>query len=351
MSGRFSGDTTEYYPARLYTRDADGTITCDLCAHRCRIPVGGLGLCRVRQNIDGALYTLVYGRAISQHIDPIEKKPLYHVRPGSSSYSIATPGCNFQCVWCQNWEIAQWAREHSPLVGNHAPPEHVVKAAKAYRCHSIAYTYTEPTIFFEYTYDIARLAHDSGLLNVYVTNGFMTGEMLDMIHPYLDAANVDLKAFNDATYKRYLKARLQPVLDSLIKLKACGVWVEVTTLIIPDINDDPAELRDLTEFIVTHLGVDVPWHISRYFPHYKMVDKPPTPVPTLYRAREIGLEAGLRHIYVGNVGGSTGRDTVCPVCDAVLILRRGYEIVENVIADDKCPQCGATIAGIAMSVR
>lgn len=330
--------------AMLYDKLDDDRVRCNLCAHRCLIAAGKLGVCQVRQNVDGTLYTLVYGRAISQHVDPIEKKPLYHFHPGSLSYSMATPGCNFRCQWCQNWEISQMPRERDLIAGREAPPKQIVSDALASGCRSIAYTYTEPTIFFEYAYDTARLAHAAGIANVYVTNGYMSTEMLETFHPYLDAANVDLKAFRDETYRRYVGAGLQPVLDSLITMKRLGIWMEVTTLVIPGINDDPDELREAARFVARELGVETPWHISRFFPHYKMGDIPPTPVETMRRAREIGWEAGLRYVYLGNVGGES--NTVCHQCGRVLIRRRGYWIAENCVSKGCCPDCGALAAGV-----
>jgi pyruvate formate lyase activating enzyme len=331
----------------LYERLPNGKVRCHLCAHRCVIADGGKGLCQVRENRDGTLYTLVYGRAIAQHVDPIEKKPLLHFYPGTRAYSMATAGCNFRCQWCQNWEISQIVRERHLVMGEERTPEEIVSAAQRSRCQSIAYTYTEPTIFFEYAYDTARLAHEAGLTNVYVSNGYMTQEMLETFQPYLDAANIDLKAFRDETYRRYVGARLQPVLDAMKVMKRLGIWLEVTTLVIPGVNDDEEELRDAADFVADELGVETPWHISRFFPTYKMTDVPATPVKTLLRAREIGLETGLHHVYVGNV--SDEANTVCHVCGKTLIRRAGYTILENhVQPDGRCPKCGTPVAGVGM---
>jgi pyruvate formate lyase activating enzyme len=335
--------------ALLYDRLADNRVRCNLCAHRCAIADGKHGVCQVRENQGGTLYTLVYGLTVSQHIDPVEKKPLLHFYPGSTAYSIATPGCNFHCQWCQNWEISQMPRERHLVAGEEASPERIVAAAQRAGCRSIAYTYTEPTVFFEYAYDAARLAQGcaAGLANIYVTNGYMTEEMLETFDPYLDAANVDLKAFRDETYRQYVGARLQPVLDSLKKMKQLGVWVEVTTLVVPGINDDPAELADVARFVAQELGVETPWHISRFFPAYRMTGVPPTPVATLQRSREIGLEAGLRYVYVGNVPGEA--NTYCHGCGRLLIRRSGYWILENhVQSDGRCPDCGTPVAGVGM---
>ena len=336
------------HEARLYEAGENDTVYCHLCAHNCHIQEGKFGVCRVRQNIGGKLYTLTYGRTISQHADPVEKKPLYHFYPGSGAYSFATPGCNFHCRWCQNWEIAQLPRETSLSlpVGDKATPEQIVSAARRQGCRSIAYTYTEPTVFFEYAYDTAQVARQAGLANIYVTNGFMTEAMLTAFHPYLDAANVDLKSFRDETYKKYIGARLQPVLDSLKMMKQQGVWVEVTTLLVPGLNDSPTELRELAAFMVKELGADTPWHISRFFPNYQLTDYPPTPIETLQRAKEIGLAEGIHYVYLGNVIGQDDSDTHCPQCGRVLVRRRGFNILTNDIKEGRCPTCGTTIAGV-----
>jgi pyruvate formate lyase activating enzyme len=334
--------------AMLYEKLADDRVRCNLCAHRCKIAQGKRGVCHVRENRDGTLYTLVYGRTISQNVDPVEKKPLQHFYPGTTAYSIATPGCNFRCQWCQNADISQMVRERHLIIGKKAAPQEIVLAAQRAGCRSIAYTYTEPTIFFEYSYDIARLAREENIANIYVTNGYMTEEMLDTFDPYLDAANVDLKAFRDETYRKYAGARLQPALDSLKKMKELGVWVEVTTLVVPGINDDPQELRDAARFVAQELGVDTPWHISRFYPAYRMTDVPPTPIATLHRAQEIGQEEGLRYIYVGNVPGEA--NTLCHECGRLLIRRSGYWILENnVEPNDTCPECGTPVAGVGMA--
>ncbi|MFW6171430.1 MAG: AmmeMemoRadiSam system radical SAM enzyme, partial [Planctomycetota bacterium] len=240
--------------AKLYEQLTERRVRCHLCAHGCVIADGQWGLCRVRENRGGQLYTRVYGQAIARHVDPIEKKPLFHFFPRSRAYSIATAGCNFSCQWCQNWEISQMPRQRKLVGGEGVPPETVVHEAQQNVCQSIAYTYTEPTIFFEYAYDIAQLADTKGIHNVLITNGFMTNEMLDAFHPYLDAANVDLKAFRDETYRKYVGGRLDPVLESMKHMKELGVWLEVTMLVIPGINDDASELREAAEFIATELG-------------------------------------------------------------------------------------------------
>jgi pyruvate formate lyase activating enzyme len=312
-------------------------------------------VCLVRENHDGTLYTLVYGIPLSQAVDPVEKKPLFHFHPGSTAFSIATAGCNFRCAFCQNADISQMPRDRGEILGRQATPEEVVRAAKRYGSRSIAYTYTEPTIFFEYSYDIARLAREVGIASVYVTNGYMTRDMLELFQgltnghePWLDAANVDLKAFRDETYKKVCGSRLQPVLDSLKSMKELGVWVEVTTLVVPDMNDSDAELNDIARFIATELGVETPWHVSRFHPDYQMRDRGPTPATSLRQAYELGREAGLHYVYVGNMPGARLEDTYCPNCNQTVIGRWGFQVRERHVRDGKCAHCDTTIAGVGM---
>ena len=339
--------------AMLYDRRDDNRVRCNLCAHRCRIQDGARGICQVRENRKGVLYSLVYGRLISQAVDPIEKKPLFHLLPDSDALSIATVGCNFRCSFCQNSSISQLPRDHQLVEGTYVPPEQVVNAARRYRCAAIAYTYTEPTVFFEYTYDVARLAHEAGILNVYVSNGYMTEEALDLLAPrdgerLLDAANVDLKAFTDGFYREQCGARLQPVLDSLVRMKERGVWLEVTTLVIPTLNDSDEELGQIAGFIADELGAETPWHVSRFHPTYRLLEKPPTPAATLRRARDIGRERGLRYVYVGNLPGDEGETTYCPQCGETVIGRSGYRIVSRHLRGGACATCGTTIAGVGL---
>lgn len=341
--------------ALLYQKLDGQRVQCNLCAHRCVIAPGRKGLCLVRENRDGLLYSLVYGVPLSQAVDPIEKKPLFHFFPGSTAFSLATAGCNFRCGFCQNADISQMPRNRGQILGRETTPEAVVKAARRHNCRSIAYTYTEPTIFFEYSYDIARLAHAADVASVYVTNGYMTREMLDLFQgldnghePWLDAANVDLKAFRDETYKRVCAARLQPVLDSLKRMKELGVWLEVTTLVVPEINDSDAELNDIARFVAEELGVETPWHVSRFHPDYKMHDRGATPPDTLRRAYERGREAGLRYVYVGNHPAARLEDTACPNCNQAVIVRRGFQVAHSHIENGKCAHCGTVIDGVGM---
>lgn len=321
-----------------------GRVVCRLCAHRCVVAPGKFGTCGVRENRGGTLVTHAYGAIIAAHVDPIEKKPLYHFLPGTTSFSIAAAGCNFRCGFCQNWEISQAPREGRPSGrGRDMAPEEVVRAALDQGCRSISYTYTEPTIFFEYALETAKPARAAGLANVFVTNGYMTAEALDAFHPHLDAANVDLKAFRDETYKKVCGARLEPVLDSIRHMRTLGIWVEVTTLVVPEMNDGEDELRAIARFLA---GVDpsIPWHISRFHPDYAYAGARPTPVATLRRALAIGREEGLAYVYVGNVAGE-GEDTLCPGCGRTLIRRRGFGIESDELVAGKCPSCGTAIAG------
>jgi pyruvate formate lyase activating enzyme len=338
------------WEALFYEKLPNDRVRCNLCAHHCVISDGKKGICQVRENRRGVLYTLVHGRTTSQHVDPVEKKPLYHFYPGSLAYSIATPGCNFRCQWCQNWQISQMPSEQNRIDGREATPEQIVASALETGSRSIAYTYTEPTIFFEYAYETAILAHQAGLNNLFVTNGYMSQEMLEMFQPYLDAANVDLKAFRDGTYRRYVRAGLQPVLDNLKLMKKLGIWLEVTTLVIPGINDELSELRDAAQFVVQELGPDTPWHISRFFPAYKMAYIPPTPLATLKQAQQIGREEGLQFVYIGNIAVE-GNDTFCPRCGRPLIRRYNMGVIFNRIEGDRCPACGEPVSGIGIGIQ
>ncbi len=335
--------------AYLFEKLTNKKVQCKLCHHRCVIKKDQHGICQVRQNRDGTLVSLVYGKVVARNVDPIEKKPLFHFYPGSLSYSIATVGCNFKCTFCQNADIAQMPADHpGAIIGNYVTPDEIVSAAQGHNCRSIAYTYTEPTIYFEFAYDTARLAHEHGLLNLFVTNGYMTRDALDMIGPYLDAANVDLKAFNDAYYKTYCGARLAGVKETLIAMKSRGIFLEITTLVIPGLNDDPEELAGLAGFIAGSLGTDTPWHISRFHPTYKLTDRPATPVQTLMRAHEIGVRAGLKYVYTGNVPGGESENTFCYACGKVLIDRWGFNVSNYAIVNGKCKYCGAVIHGVGL---
>ncbi len=318
------------------------TVHCYLCAHHCRVEAGARGLCAVRENRDGVLYTLTYGCPISAGVDPIEKKPLFHFLPGTTSYSIATVGCNFTCLFCQNSDISQMPRDQRRIQGGSIEPEEVVERALEAGCASISYTYTEPTIFFEYALACAQRASDAGLKNVFVTNGYMTKECLDLIDGHLHAANVDLKAFTDEFYREVVGSRLKPVLDSISRLVDMGVWVEVTTLLIPGRNDSEDELARLAGFLAS-LSPDLPWHVSRFHPTYRMLDVPPTPISSVERALEAGKKAGLRYVYAGNIWGHDSESTVCPHCGTVVIERRGFALGKTGLDGARCAECGEHI--------
>jgi pyruvate formate lyase activating enzyme len=335
--------------AYLWDPEKDLCVKCNLCNHRCLIKDGKRGICNVRENRSGTLETLVYGKLVARNIDPIEKKPLFHFMPGSRSYSIATVGCNFKCRFCQNADIAQLPSDRGGMIiGDTVSPDDIVSDAKRTGCKSISYTYTEPTIYFEYAHDTARLARQAGIRNVFVTNGYMAAEALDMMHPYLDAANVDLKAFNDDFYRKLCGAKLEPVKDTLARMKSLGIFVEVTTLLIPGLNDDPGELSSLARFLVDVMGPETPWHVSRFHPTYRLTDTPATPLHSLLTAREIGINAGLRYVYTGNVPGERGEDTHCHNCGNTVIERTGFSIRSYKIKNGRCENCGIPVDGVEM---
>ncbi len=329
--------------AMFYKRLENNKVQCLLCSHYCTISPGKRGICRVRENQEGALNTLNYRKLIAANIDPIEKKPLFHFYPGSQSYSIAAMGCNFRCLHCQNWSISQ--PERDVIEGQVVSPERIVQNALDNNCLSISYTYTEPTIFYETALEVARLARNKSLKNIFVTNGYISPDALNHIAPYLDAANIDLKAMSDEFYRKVCGARLRPVLDRIKQYYKLGIWIEITTLIIPGYNDGDDELGEVAQFIA---GIDkeIPWHISAFYPTYKLNDAPPTPVSTLQRAYKIGKDKGLHYVYEGNVG--EGENTFCPSCGKTIINRK-YFSTNNKTKNGKCPFCGEEIRGIGMS--
>jgi pyruvate formate lyase activating enzyme len=335
--------------AMFWEKGAGSTVHCFLCRFHCRIAAGNRGLCGVRENRDGKLFTLVYGQVIAEHVDPIEKKPLFHYYPGSKSFSVATPGCNFRCLHCQNYQISQLPHSRPIPTGKELPPAEIVRRAQNAGCRSISYTYTEPTIFYEYAYDTAVLAHDQGLGNVFVTNGYITEEALTRIAPYLGAANVDLKGFSEKFYREVTGSTLRGVLESLRVYRRLGIWLEVTTLVIPGHNDSDADLRGIARFIAEELGTDTPWHVSAFHPTYRMLDCPATPPETLRRARGIGQAAGLKYVYQGNLPGEGGEDTLCPGCGQPVIERATYRIRAVALKEGRCASCATPIAGIGLS--
>lgn len=329
----------------LWRREDKGRVRCDLCAHRCLILPGRAGVCQVRVNRDGELLTLVSDRIIAAHADPIEKKPLFHFLPGSRSFSVATVGCNFRCGFCQNWDISQKVREGGAVLGQEVTPREILRAAAQAGCSSLSFTYTEPTIFFELCERAGTAARAAGLKNVFVTNGYLTREAVARAAMFLDAANVDLKGFDDARYRKVCGAGLKGVLEGIDALLEAGIWLEVTTLVVPGVNDGEDELRRLARHLAG-LGREIPWHVSRFHPDYKMRDRGPTPQAALRRACEIGLEEGLRHVYVGNLPGDDRESTRCPNCGTMVIERLGFEVTALHLRDGRCGRCAAPIAGV-----
>ena len=321
-----------------------GDIRCELCPHRCRVSRGKRGLCRVRENRDGKYYSLVYGNPCAMHPDPIEKKPFFHVLPGTISFSIATAGCNFQCKFCQNWEISQASPED--IFNHDVPPEEVVKKAKEIRSHSIAYTYVEPTVFYEYMLDVGQLAKKAGLLNVTHSNGFINPVPLRNLCKVLDAANIDLKGFTETFYRELCGGELNPVLETLKILKEEKVHLEITNLMIPTKNDEMSMVREMCLWIKKELGADTPVHFSRFYPLYKLRTLPPTPVSTLEKARAMALSTGLEYVYIGNIPGHEAENTFCPSCKRMIIQRTGYMVGEINLKAGKCKYCGKPIPGI-----
>lgn len=335
--------------ALFYERGERGDVRCALCRFRCRIPDGGRGICSVRENRGGTLYTLVYGKAVADHVDPVEKKPLFHVLPGSLTYSIATVGCNFRCLHCQNYSISQPIHDRLKISGTDLSPERIVENALSAGCKSISYTYTEPTIFYEYALDTAILAHRHGLKNIFVTNGYITPEALAHIAPYLDAANIDLKGFSERFYREVVHAMLDEVLASIIEYKRLGIWIELTTLIIPGMNDSDDDLNGIARFIAGKVGIDTPWHVTQFYPAYKLTTPSRTSVETLRRARQAGLDAGLRYVYEGNVAGEEGESTFCFGCGKLLVARSGFRVSTSFLVEGRCPHCSIPLDGIGLN--
>lgn len=330
----------------LFYEQQDHGLRCHLCAHACLISEGRSGICGVRQNRQGRLYSRVYGRLVAEHVDPIEKKPLFHVLPGSFSYSISTVGCNFRCLHCQNSSISQISKDHqdADLPGVQRTPEDVVRMARQQNCQSISYTYVEPTIFFEFAYDCSVMAAGQGLKNIFVSNGYMSRVAAEMLAPVLTAINIDIKSFSDDFYKKICGARLQPVLDTVRTMRELGVWVEVTTLVIPGLNDSRQELQAIASFLV-ETDKAIPWHVTAFHPAYRLQDVPPTPRSSLQLASRIGMDAGLLFVYEGNIGAG-GENTSCPSCGNLLVGRRGFNVAVNRLIGGNCPDCRTPVPGV-----
>ena len=323
-----------------------GDVTCELCPRYCTIPEGGAGDCRVRVNIDGKLIATTYGRPSSAHIDPVEKKPLNHFQPGTAVFSIATAGCNLHCRNCQNWQLSQRGGEEMERIYR-AEPEAVVDAALKENCHSIAYTYSDPIIFYEYVYDTSVLAHENGVKNIFVTAGYINEKPMRRLCKVIDAANIDLKAFDDGFYRRNCSGSLKPVLDAMVIAREEGAWLEVTNLVIPTLNDDMAIVRKMAHWIRDNLGDETPLHISRFTPHYQMRNLPPTPLETLERVWNEAKDAGLKYVYLGNIFGHESESTYCPNDSTRLIHRVGFSVEEyNLTRDGRCPVCHQEVSGV-----
>jgi len=320
----------------------DGSkVRCLLCAHTCKLAPGAVGICGVNQNSNNSLECLVYGYPAAIHIDPIEKKPLYHFLPSTQTFSLGTVGCNFRCPFCQNWQISQ---QHSIDRSQYITPKEIVRSALYYGCNSISFTYNEPTIFYPYAKDIALLAKKEGLKTIFVSNGFMSDEVAQDMQGVIDAFNIDIKSFQNRYYKKVLKGGLSQILSNLLKLKQNGHWLEITTLIVPNHNDSKEELQQIASFIYQNLGADTPWHINAFYPNYKELNTPSTSLKSLQRAYSIAKEIGLQYVYIGNIGASS--NTICPQCGSNLIIREGFFLLENRLIQNRCPKCSTKIAGV-----
>jgi len=335
---------TELLKEALYYSKLDKNyVKCELCPNYCVLKSGETGTCGVRKNIDGTLFSLVYNKPVSIHIDPIEKKPLYHFYPGTQILSLATVGCNLRCNFCQNWEISQ--SRPKQVRAYEMTPEDIIRTARENDCKSIAFTYTEPTIFYEYMLDIAKLAYKENIKNVWVTCGYINEKPLRELCKYLDAANIDLKGFSEEFYHTYTTGNLQPVLDCLKISKEESLFFEITNLVIPDANDDPKMIKDMCDWIIENLGSDHPLHFSRFFPNYQLLNRPATPLKTLEMARDIALESGIKFVYIGNIA-TEFEDTFCPNCGEKIIDRSGYLIKSQNLENGKCKFCGCEIFGV-----
>ncbi len=318
-------------------------VQCELCPNGCVLDNGQHSRCRARMNRDGVLYSLVYGKPCAVNIDPIEKKPFSHFLPGTTAFSIATAGCVLSCKFCQNWQISQARPEDTDTYD--LPPDAVVRKAILYECRSISYTYTEPTVFYEYMYDTAVIAKKFGIKNTMHSCGYINEKPLRKLSKYMDAANIDLKGFSEDFYNRVCNGSLKPVLNSLTILKQEGVWLEITNLVIPTLNDDMKIIKEMCKWIIKNLGTDIPLHFSRFIPHYKLNNLPPTPIETLTDARKTAMNVGLKFVYIGNIRHE-GENTYCPKCKKMLIEMIGYFIKQNNIMNGKCKYCNTSIAGV-----
>lgn len=330
----------------MYEKLEKNLVRCNLCNHHCVIGNGKRGICGVRENRNGVLYSLNYGKIIAYHIDPIEKKPFFHFFPGSDAFSIGTEGCNFSCKHCQNWEISQLVKKRKEVYGENFKPDEIVKTTKTWRCKSIAYTYTEPTIFFEFAYETAKIAKQQGIHNVFVSDGYMSEQTINLMNGVIDAINVDIKGFTEEFYRKICSASLEKVLKTVKLLKKTGMWIEITTLLIPTLNDSMEQIKGIIEFVRDEIGKETPLHFTLFYPSYKLTNIPPTPIETAKKAREMALESGLKYVYTGNYPGDEGENTYCYNCKNLLIKRYGFRVEKNLIEKGRCPYCGAKIDGV-----
>lgn len=338
--------------AVLYEPIENKKVHCFLCNWQCKISDGNRGQCNVRKNIDGKLYSLNYNKLCAANADPIEKKPLFHFQPASKAFSIAAPGCNFRCDFCQNWHISQIAEAQGEIEGQAVEPARLVDFAIREKCKSMAYTYTEPTIFMELAADCGKIAKEKGLANVFVSNGYMTKQAIDFAKDWLDGINVDLKGFGEEYYKRLCKAKLKPVLETIEYIaNHTKIWMELTTLVVPGENDSENELRQIAEFIFNTCGADMPWHVSRFYPQYRHTDAEATPIETLQMAYDVAKDVGLHYVYIGNLRTQKAENTYCPKCGHLLIEREGYYITKNRVKQGSCPDCSEIIAGFEMDEK
>jgi len=340
----FAGDTEHRFEARWYEKIPDKRVKCKLCPRECLVDDRERGYCGVRENWDGIYYTLVHSNPCTYHVDPIEKKPLFHFLPGTAAFSLATVGCNVDCQFCQNWQISQIRPEQADNLD--LSPRQVAQLARDSAAPSIAYTYTEPVVFAEYMYDSAVEGNKLGIKSVMISNGYIQETAMRECAKVLSAVKIDLKAFSEKYYQEIVSGELKPVLNTLVLLHKLNIWTEIVYLVLPTLNDSDKEFRDLARWLKTELGTDVPIHFTRFHPQYKMQNLPPTPVKTLERAREIAMSEGLHFVYVGNVPGHDAEHTYCPKCGKILIQRKGFWILENKIKKGKCPDCNTLIPGI-----
>lgn len=317
-------------------------LNCKICERRCIISPGKTGFCQMRENMGDKIYNLNYAAVSSAAVDPIEKKPLFHFYPGSMVFSLGSVGCNFRCRYCQNWGISQAELENIPT--RDMSPEDAIHLTKEYECKSIAWTYNEPTMWFEYTLDSAKIARKEDIKTIYVTNGYMSEESFQEIRPYLDAANIDLKGMREKFYQDLCEARLEPVLDTIVRMYDAKIHIEVTNLMIPGYNDSDEDIRSLVKFMVDEVGVEVPLHFTRFFPQYQMQELPPTEIKYLEKAHKIAKDAGMKYVYIGNVPTKDGENTYCPECGEPVIKRNGFSVMSDKIKETrKCPRCKADI--------